>query len=67
MSIGAKIREARQARGISLRELAKEVEIHFSHLSKIENDKDSVGRETLIRIAEALGVDSSFMLGDLSQ
>jgi len=64
MSIGAKIREARQARGISLRELAKEVEIHFSHLSKIENDKDSVGRETLIRIAEALGVDSSFMLGE---
>jgi len=64
MSIGAKIKEARQARGISLRQLAKEVAIHFSHLSKIENDKDSVGRDTLIRIAEALDVDPEFMLGE---
>jgi SOS regulatory protein LexA len=64
MSIGKQIRDARQARGVSLRQLAKEVEIHFSHLSKIENDKDSVGRETLIRIADALGVDSDFMLGE---
>jgi SOS regulatory protein LexA len=64
MSIGEQIKEARQARGISLRQLAKEVEIHFSHLSKIENDKDSVGREALIRIAEALGVDPDFMLGE---
>ncbi|MGZ0173345.1 MAG: transcriptional repressor LexA [Planctomycetales bacterium] len=62
--IGEQIREARQARGLSLRALAEKVGIHFSHLSKIENGKDTVGRDTLIRIAEELGVDPDFMLGE---
>jgi repressor LexA len=62
--IGEMIREARQAKGISLRQLAKQIGIHFSHLSKIENGKDVVGRETLIRIAEELGADPEFMLGE---
>ena len=35
-----------------------------SHLSKIENGRDTVGRDTLIRIAEELGVDPDFMLGE---
>ena len=40
--VGKMIREARQARGISLRQLASQVGIHFSHLSKIENGKDQL-------------------------
>jgi len=62
-AVGRMIREARQARGISLRALANQVGIHFSHLSKIENGKDLVGRDTLARIAEELGVDPDLMLG----
>jgi len=62
--IGEKIREARRARGVSLRQLAGQVGIHFSHLSKIENGKDSVGRDSLIRIAEELGADPDLMLGE---
>jgi repressor LexA len=62
--IGRMIREARQARGISLRALATQVGIHFSHLSKIENGKDQIGRESLARIAEELGVDPDLMLGE---
>jgi len=62
--IGRMIREARQARGISLRQLASCVGIHFSHLSKIENGKDQIGRSSLARIAEALGVDPDLMLGE---
>lgn len=62
--IGERIREARQARGISLRQLASKVGIHFSHLSKIENGKDTVGKNSLIRIAEELGADPDFMLGE---
>lgn len=62
--VGKMIREARQARGISLRALAGQVGIHFSHLSKIENGKDPIGRESLARIAEALGVDSDLMQGE---
>jgi repressor LexA len=62
--VGEQIRDARQARGISLRQLAARVGVHFSHLSKIENGRDTVGRETLIRIAEELGQDSDLMLGE---
>lgn len=62
--IGERIREARQARGISLRQLASKVGIHFSHLSKIENGKDTVGKNSLIRIAEELDADPDFMLGE---
>jgi transcriptional regulator with XRE-family HTH domain len=64
LQIGEKIREARQAKGISLRQLAKQIDIHFSHLSQIENGKDVVGRATLIRIAEELDADPEFMLGE---
>jgi len=63
-SVGQMIKEARQSRGISLRQLSRRVNIHFSHLSKIENGKDSIGRETLAKIAEELGVDPDLMLGE---
>jgi repressor LexA len=62
--VGKMIREARQARGISLRALAGQVGIHFSHLSKIENGKDPIGRVSLAKIAEELGVDPDLMLGE---
>ena len=62
--VGAMIREARQARGITLRQLASQVGIHFTHLSKIENGKDQIGRRPLIRIAEELGVDPDLLLGE---
>lgn len=62
--IGERIRSARQARGISLRELAGRVSIHFSHLSKIENGRDTIGRDSLVRIAEELGADVDLMLGE---
>ena len=62
--VGKMIREARQARGISLRALAGQVGIHFTHLSKIENGKDKIGRESLTKIAEELGVDPDLMLGE---
>ncbi len=62
--IGDVIREARQARGISLRSLAREVGIDHSHLSKIENGRDTVGEKSLLRIAEALGMDADLALGE---
>lgn len=62
--VGRMIRDARLARGISLRALAGKVGIHFSHLSKIENGKDSIGRDSITRIAEELGVDPDLLLGE---
>ena len=63
-AVGKMIRDARQSRGISLRGLAAQVGIHFTHLSKIENGQDRVGRDSLSRIAEELGVDPDLMLGE---
>lgn len=62
--IGDCIREARKARGISLRRLAREVGIDHSHLSKIENGRDTIGRKSLLKVAEALGTDADLMLGE---
>ena len=62
--IGESIRDARLARGISLRQLAREVGIDHSHLSKIENGRDTVGKKSLLRIAEALGMDTDLALGE---
>jgi len=62
--IGEQLREARMARGLSLRQLSKQVDIHFAHLSKVENGRDSLGEKSLIRVAEALGVDVDLMLGE---
>lgn len=61
--IGARIRDARLARGISMRQLAREVGIDHSHLSKIENGRDTIGRKSLLRIVEALGMDADLALG----
>lgn len=62
-TVGEQIREARQARGLSLRALAGQAGMHFASLSKVENGRDTVGEKSLIRIAEALGVDVDLMLG----
>jgi len=62
-AIGPKIREMRLAKGISLRALASEIGIHFGSLSKIENDKEPCGRETLELLAEALDADVDLLLG----
>lgn len=62
--VGERIRQARQDRGISLRQLAAQVGVHFSHLSKVENGKDSIGREALLRIADELDLDAELLLGE---
>ncbi|MBL8816326.1 MAG: helix-turn-helix domain-containing protein [Planctomyces sp.] len=62
--IGETLQKLRKARGISLRELAPRVGIHFSHLSHIENGRQPCGRETLIRLAEILGGDAEMLLAE---
>ena len=63
-NIGQRIREVREARGISMRKLAERIGIHYSHLSKIETGKDTIGRDSLVRIAEELGEDADLLLGE---
>jgi len=62
--IGAVIRQLRQSRGLTLRQLAAQLDIHFSHLSKIENGRDQPGRAVLNRVAKVLQVDLDVLLGE---
>lgn len=66
MQFGEKVRELRVAKNLSLRDLAKKLEVNFTYVSKIENQKLSFGdypSEDLIRkIAKALGADADELL-----
>ncbi|MFZ1528249.1 MAG: helix-turn-helix transcriptional regulator [Ferruginibacter sp.] len=55
--MGAKIRKARQAKGIYLRDLGAMCDIHFGAISEIETGKRNAHVLTLKNLADKLGVD----------
>jgi HTH-type transcriptional regulator, competence development regulator len=55
---GARVRLLRHEKGLTLRELAKRVDLDFSYLSKIENDKlPPPADATIVRLSKTLDVD----------
>ena len=54
--VGARIRELRKARGLTLREVAERVGWSASYLSQLEKGKQKWNRDNLTRLAEVLGV-----------
>lgn len=64
MEFGARLRELRRKRGLTLRALADGVGVDFSYLSKIENEKAGYlpGADTIRAIAEALDTDTLELL-----
>lgn len=57
MSFGAFIRERRIDRGLTLLDVATEIDISIPHLSRIERDRENPPRDELIRkIAEVLDI-----------
>lgn len=63
-SIGEQIKYARTAKGISQNQLAKRAGISQAGLSAIENTTKSPNIDTLNRIANALGIPITALLGD---
>ena len=58
-----RVRELREARGWSQRELARRAGVRQATLSAIENEQTTgIDFETLERLAEALGVDPAFLI-----
>lgn len=59
MTFGARLRELRKERGLTLRGLAEAVGVDFTYLSKIENEKAGYlpGADTIRALAEALQAD----------
>ena len=63
-SIGEQIKDVRTAKGISQNQLAKRDGISQAGLSAIENTTKSPNIDTLNRIANALGIPITALLGD---
>ena len=64
MSIGERLRRARLARGLTMRELAQMTGIRPAGISDLENDRrPGLHSDTLIRLCRALGVTSDYLLG----
>jgi transcriptional regulator with XRE-family HTH domain len=58
--MGAKIKAARQAKGLYLRDLGKLCDIHYGAICEIENGKRDSHILTLKNIADKLGVDVKY-------
>ena len=61
-TLGQQIRDARVAAGISLRALARQLEVAPSYLNDIENDRRVPSEPVLMRIAAELGLDADLLL-----
>ena|SRR5215217_2639093 len=63
MSFGDRIRQLRKNQDLTLRELAEQVGIDFTYLSKIENNRGPAPAEaTIRRLAEVLGADADELI-----
>jgi len=59
---GAKLRELRRRRMLSLRELEERSGVAFDNINKLENEKRRAQPRTLRRLSEALGVEPSELM-----
>jgi transcriptional regulator with XRE-family HTH domain len=63
-ALGARLRVLRRAKGLSLRALAERSGVSASFLSQLERARSNASVGSLARIAEALGVPASELLGE---
>ncbi len=59
---GDRIREIREARGMTQDQLAERAKISKGFLSDVENNKRNISSEYLLRIANALGASIDYLL-----
>jgi transcriptional regulator with XRE-family HTH domain len=59
---GAKLRELRRRRMLSLRELGERSGVAFDNINKLENEKHRAQPRTLRKLAETLGVEPSELM-----
>ncbi len=66
VELGAVLRQVRNARGWTLREVAKESQVALGYLSEIERGRKEASSELLESITAALGVPLWFVLREVS-
>jgi transcriptional regulator with XRE-family HTH domain len=57
--IGKRIKEARQAKGLSQESLSERIGMSAKYLSSVERGKENPTLDTLIKLADALEVETS--------
>ncbi len=62
MDIGSKLKDVRRLKGMSLRALARQVEVSASFLSQVEQGKCKPSLKTLAKISAALEVKADYFL-----
>ncbi len=62
MSLGAELRSARRAAGMTQEQLASTARVDRGYISEIENDHQSPTVDMLRRLCDALGVRASTIL-----
>ena len=63
-SIGLRLKELRSARGMSVRTLAKKVELTSGFISQVENGRQMPSIATLVRLCAALDIDVGDMFAE---
>ncbi|MDC7239093.1 MAG: XRE family transcriptional regulator [Spirochaetales bacterium] len=61
---GEKIRSVRESQGITLKELARQMDVSASLISQIENNKVSPSIDTLLNLADILDIDPEYLFRD---
>lgn len=61
IKLGKEIRRLREAKGVSLRKMAEDIGIHFTHLSQIERGSGHLSDKVLYDIANYLGVEERLL------
>ncbi len=64
-SFGRRVRVIRESKDFSQEDLAERAGLHWTYISGIERGLRNPGLNTLGRLAKALGVSLSELLGDL--
>ena len=61
LSFGLRVRDLRQARGLSQEKLAELAGVHRTYLSSLERGQRNVGLDNILAIAAALDVPASLL------
>lgn len=64
MNLGQKIKELREKRGLRQQDLADAIGITAAMISMYESNKKKPGRDTLIKLANVLNVDTNYLIND---
>lgn len=62
--LGARLRQLRRLKGMTVDELARAVDVDKAHISRIENDLKTPSIATLAQLAKALSVSIGHLLGE---